>query len=62
MDPPASFKLNLRPYQRQALAWLTSQEGAIGSESVRERSIHPLFEECAQSDRAKLSPQVPVSA
>lgn len=47
MDPPASFKLSLRPYQRQALAWLTSQEGAVGSESVREKSIHPLFEECA---------------
>ncbi|KAG8950664.1 DNA helicase rad5 [Tulasnella sp. 424] len=44
MDPPPSFALVLRPYQRQALRWMHSIES--GSRDARDASsMHPLWEE-----------------
>ena len=52
MDPPGSFKLSLRPYQKQALRWMSGMEGMEGMENAegelggeREISMHPLWEE-----------------
>lgn len=43
MDPPSSFSLELRPYQKQALCWMSSMEGR---NDVREElSMHPLWSE-----------------
>lgn len=43
-DPPSSFKLDLRPYQKQALGWMVKMEG--GEEDARQSlSLHPLYEE-----------------
>lgn len=48
MDPPSSFKLELRQYQKQALRWMSGMEGieneGEGGEG-REVSMHPLWEE-----------------
>ena len=48
MDPPQSFKLELRQYQKQALRWMSGMEGieqeGEGSDG-REVSMHPLWEE-----------------
>ncbi|GAA5974575.1 hypothetical protein JCM5350_001200 [Sporobolomyces pararoseus] len=42
-DPPDTFALNLRGYQKQALKWMSSME--TGEEEVRKSSsIHPLWE------------------
>ncbi|KAK4057901.1 DNA helicase rad5 [Microbotryomycetes sp. JL221] len=44
MDPPDTFALTLRPYQKQALKWMYSME--VGDGKAREQtSIHPLWEE-----------------
>lgn len=44
MDPPDSFKLDLRAYQKQALQWMVTMEG--GEEDARQSlSLHPLYEE-----------------
>jgi hypothetical protein len=51
MDPPSTFTLTLRPYQKQALSWMSNLE--TGSESGREGSIHPLW----QQWKFNLSPQ-----
>ncbi|KAJ5690159.1 DNA repair protein rad5 [Penicillium macrosclerotiorum] len=42
-DPPSTFKMNLRKYQRQALYWMLSKEK--DKKEARERSMHPLWEE-----------------
>ncbi|KAL4920456.1 DNA repair protein rad5 [Aspergillus aurantiobrunneus] len=42
-QPPSSFALDLRKYQRQALYWMLSKEK--DKESGREVSMHPLWEE-----------------
>ncbi|OQE44418.1 hypothetical protein PENCOP_c002G02862 [Penicillium coprophilum] len=42
-DPAPSFTLDLRKYQQQALHWLLSKEK--DSKQVREKSMHPLWEE-----------------
>ena len=42
-EPPDSFTLNLRRYQKQALHWMLSKER--DTESSRQNSIHPLWEE-----------------
>ncbi|BGP15266.1 DNA helicase rad5 [Rhodosporidiobolus nylandii] len=42
-DPPDSFALQLRPYQKQALSWLSSME--TGEHNARKSlSLHPLWE------------------
>ncbi|GAA5896750.1 hypothetical protein JCM6882_005026 [Rhodosporidiobolus microsporus] len=45
-DPPESFALTLRPYQKQALAWLSSMETGEAN-ARRSRSMHPLWERYA---------------
>ncbi|GFF34743.1 DNA repair protein rad5 [Aspergillus lentulus] len=42
-QPPPSFVLNLRKYQRQALHWMLAKEK--DKKSGRELSMHPLWEE-----------------
>ncbi|KXG47671.1 Zinc finger, RING-type [Penicillium griseofulvum] len=42
-DPPPSFTLDLRKYQQQALHWMLSKEK--DSKQIREKSMHPLWEE-----------------
>ncbi|CAI7593501.1 unnamed protein product [Penicillium glandicola] len=42
-DPAPSFILNLRKYQQQALHWMLSKEK--DSKQIREKSMHPLWEE-----------------
>ena len=44
VEPPESFALPLRAYQKQALGWMQEMEAARGSAS-REASLHPLWEE-----------------
>ncbi|RAH46380.1 DEAD/DEAH box helicase [Aspergillus brunneoviolaceus CBS 621.78] len=41
--PPATFTMDLRKYQRQALYWMLAKEK--DKESAREESLHPLWEE-----------------
>jgi len=41
-DAPPTFALELRPYQKQALAWMQSMEAA--HTAVRASSLHPLWE------------------
>ncbi len=43
-EPPESFALTLRPYQKQALHWMLSKEKDEQGEE-REESMHPLWEE-----------------
>jgi DNA repair protein RAD5 len=44
MDPPTTFKFELRKYQKQALCWLVSKES--GDDNVRkQQSLNPLWEE-----------------
>lgn len=49
MDPPPSFKLELRQYQKQALKWMSGMEGIEGDAAEegegRQLSMHPLWEE-----------------
>lgn len=61
VDPPETFLLTLRPYQKQALGWMKNMEKAPGAQpsvtqedgstqqngasSQRELSLHPLWEE-----------------
>ncbi|KAL4930845.1 DEAD/DEAH box helicase [Aspergillus undulatus] len=42
-QPPSSFALDLRKYQKQALHWMLSKEKDL--KSGREKSIHPLWEQ-----------------
>ena len=42
-EPPDSFVLDLRKYQKQALHWMLTKERK--EESGREKSMHPLWEE-----------------
>ncbi|TPX13054.1 uncharacterized protein E0L32_006480 [Thyridium curvatum] len=43
-EPPDTFAMNLRPYQKQALHWMMSKEKDQKNEA-RENSMHPLWEE-----------------
>ncbi|WVQ80640.1 hypothetical protein IAT38_002745 [Cryptococcus sp. DSM 104549] len=43
MEPPDTFLYTLRPYQKQALTWMNAREN--GDASVRNQSLHPLWEE-----------------
>lgn len=42
-DPPPTFTMDLRKYQKQALYWMVSKEK--DKKEARERSMHPLWEE-----------------
>ncbi|RAL14636.1 DEAD/DEAH box helicase [Aspergillus homomorphus CBS 101889] len=42
-NPPSTFTLDLRKYQRQALYWMLAKEK--DKKSAREESLHPLWEE-----------------
>ncbi|WWC89419.1 uncharacterized protein L201_004343 [Kwoniella dendrophila CBS 6074] len=45
-DPPDTFLYTLRPYQKQALTWMSAREK--GDESIRDnQTLHPLWEEYA---------------
>ncbi|ORY34105.1 SNF2 family N-terminal domain-domain-containing protein [Naematelia encephala] len=44
-NPPNTFLYTLRPYQKQALTWMNARE--TGDTSVRDQSLHPLWEEYA---------------
>ncbi|WFD31325.1 DNA helicase rad5 [Malassezia sp. CBS 17886] len=44
VEPPATFALTLRPYQKQALGWMQEMETAQSS-SNRTAALHPLWEE-----------------
>ncbi|WRT66270.1 uncharacterized protein IL334_003223 [Kwoniella shivajii] len=45
-DPPNTFLYTLRPYQKQALTWMSAREK--GDESIRDnQTLHPLWEEYA---------------
>ncbi|CAD6892456.1 unnamed protein product [Tilletia caries] len=57
VDPPGSFGLELRPYQKQALGWMVAMERSlrdreegeegeeVGGMGQREASLHPLWEQ-----------------
>lgn len=45
-EPPDSFAMTLRPYQKQSLHWMLSKEKDLKNEA-REASMHPLWEEYA---------------
>ncbi|CAL5870744.1 uncharacterized protein PFLUO_LOCUS4984 [Penicillium psychrofluorescens] len=42
-EPASTFTMNLRKYQKQALHWMLAKEK--DTQKVRERSLHPLWEE-----------------
>lgn len=42
-EPASTFTLNLRPYQKQALHWMSNLE--LGVKTGREATMHPLWEE-----------------
>lgn len=42
-EPPDGFLYTLRPYQKQALTWMNARE--TGDSTVRDQSLHPLWEE-----------------
>ncbi|WVO16207.1 hypothetical protein L204_103878 [Cryptococcus depauperatus] len=42
-ESPTTFLYTLRPYQKQALTWMNAKER--GDSSIREESLHPLWEE-----------------
>ncbi|RYP70978.1 hypothetical protein DL771_005073 [Monosporascus sp. 5C6A] len=43
-EPPDTFAMTLRPYQKQSLYWMLRKEKDLKNE-VRESSMHPLWEE-----------------
>ncbi|CAG7847334.1 DNA repair protein RAD5 [Serendipita indica DSM 11827] len=46
MEPVDSFRMTLRPYQKQALQWMKSMEEGL-YEARSSRSMHPLWQEYA---------------
>lgn len=45
MDPPETFKFELRKYQKQALCWMVGKESGGGNEARKQHSLNPLWEE-----------------
>jgi DNA repair protein RAD5 len=45
MDPPETFKFELRKYQKQALCWMVGKESGGGNEVRKQHSLNPLWEE-----------------
>lgn len=51
MDPAASLKSTLHPYQKQALGWMANREdpptsGADDADSQKSMSLHPMWKTC----------------
>src|SRR5579859_7017253 len=45
MDPPETFKFELRKYQKQALCWVVGKESGGDNEARKQHSLNPLWEE-----------------
>jgi DNA repair protein RAD5 len=45
MDPPSTFKFDLRKYQKQALCWMVGKESGGENEVRKQQSLNPLWEE-----------------
>jgi DNA repair protein RAD5 len=45
MDPPNTFKFDLRKYQKQALCWMVGKESGGENEVRKQQSLNPLWEE-----------------
>jgi DNA repair protein RAD5 len=45
MDPPDTFKFELRKYQKQALCWMVGKESGGENEIRKQQSLNPLWEE-----------------
>jgi len=45
MDPPDTFKFELRKYQKQALCWMVGKESGGENEVRKQQSLSPLWEE-----------------
>ena len=45
MDPPDTFKFELRKYQKQALCWMVGKERGPEGEVRKQKSLNPLWEE-----------------
>lgn len=44
-EPPESFLYTLRPYQKQALNWLSARESGVENLRDSNQTLHPLWEE-----------------
>lgn len=42
MDPPTTLTCDLRPYQKQALYWMTESEKGVDAEEAEE-TLHPCW-------------------
>lgn len=45
MDPPGTFKFELRKYQKQALCWMVGKESGGENDVRKQQSLNPLWEE-----------------
>ena len=45
MDPPSTFKFELRKYQKQALCWMVGKESGGDKDVRKQQSLNPLWEE-----------------
>jgi len=45
MDPPCTFKFELRKYQKQALCWMVGKESGGDKDVRKQQSLNPLWEE-----------------
>ena len=45
MDPPETFKFELRKYQKQALCWMVGKESGGDKDIRKQQSLNPLWEE-----------------
>ena len=45
MDPPDTFKFELRKYQKQALCWMVGKESGGDKDIRKQQSLNPLWEE-----------------
>lgn len=50
MDPPPEMLAKLRPYQKQALWWMSNLESGDGLEDA-EKTLHPCWEAFRLADR-----------
>jgi DNA repair protein RAD5 len=47
VDPPDTFKFDLRKYQKQALCWMIAKESGSEEDIRKQQSLNPLWEEYA---------------